>query len=78
MATTWHPSKGFEPLAPRLFIGASYSSAACYPMDGPDIVDIGLHVIKRCGMYAEEYKNWILCENAVPPIIKTINSFKEY
>ncbi len=28
MATTWHPSKGFEPLAVCLFIGASYTSAA--------------------------------------------------
>ena len=28
MATTWHPSKGFEPLAMCLFIGASYASAA--------------------------------------------------
>jgi hypothetical protein len=28
MAATWHPSKGFEPLAMCLFIGASYASAA--------------------------------------------------
>jgi hypothetical protein len=28
MAATWHPSKGFEPLAMRLFNGASYTSAA--------------------------------------------------
>jgi hypothetical protein len=28
MATTWHPCKGFEPLATRLFIGTSYTSAA--------------------------------------------------
>jgi hypothetical protein len=28
MAATWHPSKGFEPHATRLFIGASYASAA--------------------------------------------------
>jgi hypothetical protein len=59
MAATWHPSKGFEPLATCLFIGASYISAACYPMDDPDIIDIGLCVIKCCGMYAKEYKNWI-------------------
>jgi hypothetical protein len=43
-----------------------------------DIIDIDLHVIKHCGVYAEEYKNWILRENTVPPIVKTINSFKEY
>jgi hypothetical protein len=27
---------------------------------------------------AEEYKNWILHKNAVPPIVEMINSFKEY
>ena len=62
----------------RRFIGASYASAARYPMDDRDVIDIGLHVMKPCGMYAEEYKNWILCNNAFPQIIKMINSFKEY
>jgi hypothetical protein len=27
MAADWHPSNGFEPLAMRLFVGASYASA---------------------------------------------------
>jgi hypothetical protein len=78
IAATWHPSKDFKPLAMHLFIGASYASAARYPMDDRNVIDIGLCIIKRCGMYAKEYKNWISCENAVPPIIKMINSFKEY
>jgi hypothetical protein len=78
MAANWHPSNGFEPLATRLFIGASYASAACYPMDDRDIIDIGLRVIKRCGMYSKEYKNWIACKNETPAIVKTIDSFKEY
>ncbi len=78
MATTWHPSKGFKPLAMHLFISASYASAARYPMDDHDIIDIGLRVIKRCGMYVKEYKNWILCKNAAPLIVEPINSFKEY
>jgi hypothetical protein len=47
-------------------------------MDDRDVIDIGLHVIKRCGMYAEEYKNLISWKNTVPPIVETINSFKEY
>jgi len=76
MAADWHPSDGFEPLATRLFIGASYASAACYPMDDRDVIDIGLRVIKRCGMYSEEYKNWIVRENKTPPIVKSIDSFK--
>jgi hypothetical protein len=78
MAATWHPTKGFEPLATCFYIGASYASAAHYPMDNHDIIGIGLPVIKRCGMYAEEYKNWILPENRVPQIFETIDSFKEY
>ncbi len=78
MATTWHRSEDFEPLAMRLFIGASYASAACYLMDDCDVIDIGLRIIKHCGMYAKEYKNCFLCKNAVPPIVKIIQSFKEY
>ncbi len=53
MATTWHPSKFFMPLAMHLFIGASYTSAAHYPMDNHDVINICRHVIKRCRMYAE-------------------------
>jgi len=78
MAADWHPSDRFEPLATPLFIGASYASAASYPMDDRDVIDIDLHVIKRCGMYSKEYKNWIARENETPPITEMINSFKEY
>jgi hypothetical protein len=78
MAANWHPSDGFEPLAMHLFIGASYASTACYPMDDRNIINIGLCVIKCCGMYSEEYKNWIARENKTPAIVKTIDSFKEY
>ena len=78
MAADWHPADGFEPLATRLFIGASYARAAHYLMDDRDVIDIGLRVIKRCGMYSEEYKNWIARKNETPPIVETIDSFKEY
>ncbi len=78
MAATWYPSDSFKPLAMRLFIIASYASTACYPMDDCDVINISLCVIKRCEMYAEKYKNRILHENAVPPIVKTIKSFKGY
>jgi hypothetical protein len=47
-------------------------------MGDHDVIDIGLRIIKRCGMYAEEYKNWISRKNAVPPIVAMIDSFKEY
>jgi len=75
MATDWHPSDGFKPLATCLIIGASYASAARYPMDNCDVINIVLRVIKRLGMYSEEYKNWITRENQNPPIAKTIDSF---
>jgi hypothetical protein len=78
MAATWHPFEGFKPLVTRLFIGASYASAARYPMDNRDIIDIHLCIIKHCGMYTKEYKNWISRKNGVPQIVKTIDSFKEY
>jgi hypothetical protein len=78
MAAEWHPTNGFEPLATRLFIGSSYASAARYPMREHNVINIGLHVIKRYGMYSKEYKNWTARESKSPPIVKTIDSFKEY
>ncbi len=60
MAADWHPSDGFEPLVTRLFVGASYASMACYPMNNCNVINIGLRVIKRCGINSEEYKNWKL------------------
>ena len=62
MAANWHPTDGFNPLATCLFIGASYASAARYPMDDHDVINIGLRIIKRCGMYSKEDKNWIVRE----------------
>jgi len=78
MAVDWYPSDGFKPLTTRLFIGAFYASAARYPMDDHDVINIGLRVIKRCGMYSKEYKKWIARENESPPITETIDSFKKY
>jgi hypothetical protein len=78
MAANWHPSDSFEPLATRLFIGASYASATCYPMGDCNVIGIGLRVIKRCGMYSKEYKNWIARKNESLPIRETINSIKGY
>jgi hypothetical protein len=78
IAADWHPSDGFEPLTTRLFIGASYSSAACYPMNNRDIINIGLRVIKWCGMYSKEYKTWIACKSKTPAIVETVDSFKKY
>ena len=47
-------------------------------MQDCNVIDISLRVIKCCGMYSKEYKNWIAQEHESPPIVKTIDSFKEY
>jgi hypothetical protein len=64
MAIDWQPTNGCEQLITRLFLGTLYASAARYPMEERNIINIGLHVIKRCRMYAEEYKAWIGIKNA--------------
>jgi hypothetical protein len=64
MAADWQPTNGFEQLITQLFLGALYASAAKYPMEEPDIIDISLGMIKCCEMYAKEYKAWIGIKNA--------------
>jgi hypothetical protein len=78
IAANWHPSDGFELLATRLFISALYASAASYPMEERNIINICLRIIKCCGMYSEEYKGWIARENESPPITKMVETFKNY
>jgi hypothetical protein len=80
MAADWHPSGGFNALTIRLFKGGAYSNACDYPIPIRDIIDIGIRVIKRSGLYNKEYKQWIKRGKAnalaVPPIRETFNSFK--
>jgi hypothetical protein len=78
MAVDWHPSYGFDHFVLRLFTGAAFTSSAGYPMNDIDIINIGLHVIKRCSMYTKEYKQWIAREAIRPRIDKDMNSFKEF
>ncbi len=59
MAADWHPADGFDALTLRLFTGAAYGDACRYPISNRDVIDIGIRVIKRCGLYSEEYKQWI-------------------
>jgi hypothetical protein len=51
-------------------------------MEEHDIIDIGLRVIKCCGMYAKEYKAWIGMENtgqlALPRVKQTLDSFNGF
>jgi uncharacterized membrane protein YgcG len=78
MAADWHPADRFDALIHRLFTGAGYTSSAGYPMHDADIIDIGLRVIKRCGMYSEEYKQWIAREAIRPKIVESFASFKKF
>ena len=78
MAADWHPGDGFDALTLRLFTGAAYANATGYPIVDRDIVDIGIRVIKRCGLYAEEYKSWIARATATPRIIETLDTFKTF
>jgi hypothetical protein len=63
MALEWHPSMGFELLAACLFHRATFANLAKYPINDDDIVDIGIRVLYRTGLFAEEYKTWILRGN---------------
>jgi hypothetical protein len=76
MAADWHPANGFDALLLHHFTGAAYASSMCYRMKDVNIVNIGLRIIKRCGMYGEEYKAWIACETIRPRIIETVDTFK--
>ncbi len=60
MALEWHPSQGFELLLARLFRGATFTNLAKHPIPDDDIVDIGIYVIHQTGLFAEEYKAWIM------------------
>jgi hypothetical protein len=82
MAANWQPTNGFEHLITQLFLCASYASAARYPMEERDIIDISLRMIKCYGMYPEEYKAWIGIKNAgqlaSPRVEQMLDSFKGF
>jgi len=78
MAADWHPTDGFETLALCLFTGAAYAGCTRYTMANRNILDIGLHVIMRSSMYAEEYKSWIARKAKRPRIVETFNMFKTF
>jgi hypothetical protein len=78
MAADWHPADGFDALILRLFTGAAYDSSAGFRMNSINIVNIGLCIIKQCGIYGMEYKAWIACKAIHPCIIKTVDMFKRF
>jgi hypothetical protein len=65
MALDWHPSQGFELIIARLFRGATFANLAKYPIPDDDIVNIGIRVLHRTGLFAKEYKALITHGNDV-------------
>ncbi len=63
MAANWHPSMGFEVLTLHLFHGVTFASLSGHPITNNDTVDIGVRVLNRTGLFAKEYKVWILRGN---------------
>ncbi len=63
MAADWHPLMGFEVLTSRLFCGVTFASLLGHPITDNDTVDIGGCVLNCTGLFAEEYKTWILRDN---------------
>jgi hypothetical protein len=47
----------------RLFLGATFANLAKHPIPNDDIVDIGIHIIHKRGLFVEEYKTWIMRGN---------------
>ncbi len=78
IAADWHPSNGFYHLILRLFTGAAFASSAGYLMNNIGVVDIGLSIIKRSGMYMEEYKQRITRKAIHLQINEDMASFKEF
>jgi hypothetical protein len=77
MAANWHPPNGFDTLVLCLFTGTAFAGCINFTMADHDIVNIGLRVIKWCGMYAKEYKAWIACKAINPRIVK-LSTFKTF
>jgi hypothetical protein len=78
MAADWHPANGFDTLILCLFTCAVFAGCTNFTMANRNIVNIGLRVIKRCGMYAKQYKAWIARKAIRPRIAKTFDSFKTF
>jgi hypothetical protein len=78
MAANRHPANGFNALILHLFIEAAYASSKGYRMNDVNTVDIGLCIIKQCGMYSEEYKAWIARKTICPCINEMVDMFKTF
>jgi hypothetical protein len=71
-------SSGFVILVLCLFSGATFVGCTGFMMNDHGIVNIGLHMIKGCGMYANEHKAWISRDAIRPKIVKNLNWFQTF
>ena len=78
MAAAWHPGNSFDALALRLFTGAAFANATGYPIVDCNIINIRICIIKQCGLYAEEYKQFIAQATATPCIAEMLDTFKTF
>jgi hypothetical protein len=63
MAANWHLSIWFEVLTSHLFSGITFASLSGHPITDNDMVNIGVRVLNRMGLFSKEYKTWILHGN---------------
>jgi hypothetical protein len=56
MAADWHPAIDFDTLVLHLFTGTAFAGCTNFTMADHNIVNIGLCIIKWCGMNAKKYK----------------------
>jgi hypothetical protein len=78
MVADWRPANSFNTLVLCLLASTAFAGCTNLTIADRDIVDIGLCIIKQCGMYAEEYKAWIARKAIRPRIVKTFISFKTF
>jgi hypothetical protein len=78
MVAKWHPANGFDTRILCLFTSAAFAGCTNFTMANRNIVDIGLCIIKRCGMYVKEYKARIAREAIHPQIFETFDTFKTF
>jgi hypothetical protein len=57
---TGTPRWYFEVLTSRLFPGVTFASLSGQRITDKDTVDIGVRVLNHTGLFAKEYKTWIL------------------
>ena len=60
MAANWHPLMRFKVLTSHLFRGITFASLLGHPITDKDTADISVHVLNCTGLFAKEYKTWIL------------------